>query len=324
MAPNVGKHSRAIVIGSDALPVIDTLKYLGVEDILAVGNDPELLAVIKTAYGVAPSVGNEPGVRVWQGDFTELPAYQGPAQLVVFTDESFGTEHTPREALVKACLSVVAGGSVIIHSDQESRRWQPKYPPTRDHLAALVAGLPLNIHSEQEVATGYCGILQVPPGYRLRAPVMLSGTVVKGFGRGSRQMGTPTANIDTAGLQRALKDLAPGVYFGWAKVHAPEGWPSEDSEVHKVVLNIGSRPTVNTGNEAPSVEAHILHTFLGGQEFYGSKLEVLALGFLRPEIRFSGVEALVGRIRSDIALARGALDAPVMVAQAMLLEERSD
>ncbi len=41
---------------------------------------------------------------------------------------------------------------------------QPKFPPTRQALASLVAGLPVVIHSEQETATAYCGILQVCGG----------------------------------------------------------------------------------------------------------------------------------------------------------------
>lgn len=38
------------------------------------------------------------GVRLWQGDFCELPAYLGSADMIVFTDEPFGTAQTPRWA----------------------------------------------------------------------------------------------------------------------------------------------------------------------------------------------------------------------------------
>ena len=47
-------------------------------------------------------------------------------------------------------------------------------------------------------------------------PLLLGGPVVSGFGRGSRQMGVPTANIDPAPLQAALADMPLGVYFGCA------------------------------------------------------------------------------------------------------------
>jgi riboflavin kinase len=75
----------------------------------------------------------------------------------------------------------------------------------------------------------------------------MEGTVVKGFGRGSRQLGIPTANIDPSGSAEQLQGLCNGVYFGWAQLDAPAGWAAEDSEVHKMVMNIGKRPTVNTG-----------------------------------------------------------------------------
>ncbi len=55
----------------------------------------------------------------------------------------------------------------------------------------------------------------------------------------------------------------------------------------QVVLNVGVRPTVNTGKEAASVECHILHTFVGGEEFYGSRLKVG--GWLRRETAGGGL-----------------------------------
>ncbi|PNW88341.1 hypothetical protein CHLRE_01g025250v5 [Chlamydomonas reinhardtii] len=322
MAPGVSASARALVVGSGAVPIIDVLKYLGVKDITVVDTDPERLTVVQTAHGTSSVLGNDLGVRTWQGDFCELPAFLGPLDVIIFTDEPFGTQQTPREALVKACLALKPGGCVVVNSEEESRRWRPKYPPTRENLAALVAGLPVHIHSEQEVANGYSGILQLPAHYRLRTPLALRGKVVKGYGRGSRQMGTPTANIETGLVKEALASMKPGVYFGWAKLNPPHGWPSVDSDVHKMVLNVGSRPTVNKGDEAPSLECHILHHFEGGQEFYGSELEVLVLGFLRPEIKFGSVDALVSRIRADIATARVQLEAPQLRAQAAVLLDK--
>lgn len=51
-------------------------------------------------------------------------------------------------------------------------------------------------------------------------PLLLGGPVVSGFGRGSRQMGVPTANIDPVPLQGTLADMPLGVYFGCAGVAA--------------------------------------------------------------------------------------------------------
>lgn len=50
-------------------------------------------------------------------------------------------------------------------------------------------------------------------------PIPLSGPIVKGFGRGSRELGIPTANIPLAGLSvGGHQEVESGVYFGWAGV----------------------------------------------------------------------------------------------------------
>ena len=50
-------------------------------------------------------------------------------------------------------------------------------------------------------------------------PLRLSGPIVKGFGRGSSELGIPTANIPIAGLSvGGNEDVESGVYYGWAGV----------------------------------------------------------------------------------------------------------
>lgn len=50
-------------------------------------------------------------------------------------------------------------------------------------------------------------------------PIRLSGPIVKGFGRGSADLGIPTANIPLAGLSvGGNEDVESGVYYGWAGV----------------------------------------------------------------------------------------------------------
>jgi riboflavin kinase len=39
------------------------------------------------------------------------------------------------------------------------------------------------------------------------SPLVMQSTVVKGFGRGSRQLGVPTANMDPRPLQEQLQQL---------------------------------------------------------------------------------------------------------------------
>ena len=57
--------------------------------------------------------------------------------------------------------------------------------------------------------------MQVPENYMLqRAPVQLHGDVTSGFGRGSKQLGFPTANLPPGPLEKQLEGLPKGVYFG--------------------------------------------------------------------------------------------------------------
>lgn len=57
---------------------------------------------------------------------------------------------------------------------------------------------------------------QVPEGYaHPAAPIHLAGAVASGFGRGSRQLGVPTANLPPEPLAAELAGLSDGVYFGW-------------------------------------------------------------------------------------------------------------
>lgn len=61
------------------------------------------------------------------------------------------------------------------------------------------------------------------------------------------------------------------------------------------------------GDEAATVEVHILHSY-SREEFCGSPLRVAIHGFIRPEIRFNGLQQLLARIKADIGIARSQLD----------------
>ena len=66
------------------------------------------------------------------------------------------------------------------------------------------------------VAAGYLDLRA------LAAPVRMRGEVVRGFGRGSKTLGIPTANLaaEAPGVAAALEGLPTGVYFGFASVGA--------------------------------------------------------------------------------------------------------
>ena len=119
----------------------------------------------------------------------------------------------------------------------------------------------------------------------LGRPFSLFGTVVPGDQRG-RTLGFPTANLD---LHHGL--LPPQGVYG-CRV-------TLDGRVYNALTNIGVRPTFDTGEDLlPSVECHLME-FSG--DLYGRDLEVVFLTHLRPEKKFSGIEALKAQIEADRA-----------------------
>jgi len=127
-------------------------------------------------------------------------------------------------------------------------------------------------------------------------PLFIRGSVVKGFGRGSKELGCPTANFSEAVVDKLPKDMPNGIYFGLAQV--------DGGEVHKMVLSMGWNPFY--GNTKKSFETHIIHQF--DNDFYGSELVVSVLGYLRPEKNFDSLDALKDAIWGDVDDAKRELE----------------
>ncbi len=113
----------------------------------------------------------------------------------------------------------------------------------------------------------------------------VSGEVIKGQQLG-RTLKYPTANIKT----RADNALAHGIYAVLARVG--DTW-------HPAVASYGRRPTFDNG--APLLETH-LFDFTG--DLYGQVLDIAFLAYLRPELKFDTVEALVEQMDADSVKAR--------------------
>ncbi|XP_011912146.1 PREDICTED: riboflavin kinase isoform X1 [Cercocebus atys] len=65
-------------------------------------------------------------------------------------------------------------------------------------------------------------------------PYFCRGQVVRGFGRGSKQLGIPTANFPEQVVDNLPADISTGIYYGWASVGS--------GDVHKMVVSIGWNP----------------------------------------------------------------------------------
>ena len=119
--------------------------------------------------------------------------------------------------------------------------------------------------------------------------IELRGTVVKGFGRGSKTLGIPTANLDEASLKKSNIDGSlTGIYAGFATV-------GNDATVYDAVLSIGWNPQFQ--NTHKTAETWILHTF--ENDFYGEQLNVKIVAYLRPEAVFDTIDELVQAIHKD-------------------------
>jgi len=127
----------------------------------------------------------------------------------------------------------------------------------------------------------------------LGRPFSLTGEVVAGDGRG-RTIGVPTANV-AVGAGRALP--ADGVYACRAS--------TEDGRTDPAVVNVGWRPTFD--GTTRTIEAHLLVD--DAPDLYGRGLTLAFVARIRGEERFADAEALVARIREDVAAAASVLAA---------------
>jgi riboflavin kinase/FMN adenylyltransferase len=122
----------------------------------------------------------------------------------------------------------------------------------------------------------------------------IEGEVVHGEKRG-RELGYPTANMNLSGLH--LPRL--GVYAVLVDVLTG---PHKGS--YHGAASLGVRPMF--GVNQPNLETY-LFDFKG--DLYGQHLSIALVDYLRPELRFDGLPALIAQMDQDCAQARDILSA---------------
>lgn len=125
-------------------------------------------------------------------------------------------------------------------------------------------------------------------GYRY----FIEGTVVHGDKLG-RQLGYPTANMQPADERKLIP--TEGIYAITAQLKT-------DSVPLKGVMSIGTRPTFNGCDLR--LEAHI---FDFNREIYGQVLRVDLVGYLRGNLKFDNIEALIKQMDQDSLAAKALL-----------------
>ena len=111
-----------------------------------------------------------------------------------------------------------------------------------------------------------------------------SGQVVAGDQLG-RQLGFPTANLRLFEERQLPCD---GVYACWART-------GDDDGARPAALSIGVRPTLGMG--ARVIEVHLLE-WKG--DLYGQRIEAELVDWVREQVAFGSLEALVEAIRGDV------------------------
>ncbi|GAB4070002.1 bifunctional riboflavin kinase/FAD synthetase [Ancylobacter sonchi] len=126
--------------------------------------------------------------------------------------------------------------------------------------------------------------------HMLGAPFTIEAEVIHGDKRG-RELGYPTANMR---LDPTI-ELAHGIYAVTVEI---------DGVARPAVASFGRRPTFDDG--APRLETFV---FDWSGDLYGRKLKVAFHAYLRPELKFDGIEPLIVQMDEDSRRARAILGA---------------
>ena len=194
----------------------------------------------------------------------------GIRHIVVGFDATFGRGRTGDPQLLKTLGDTLGFGVTVVPALADS---------SGDKLSSTHARQALQ-QGDPKAAAAILG-----------RPFAIEGEVVMGRQLG-RTLGFPTANI-------ALEDYVQpklGIYA--TRTRLPDG------RVLPGVASVGSNPT--TGLVEPRLEVFL---FDFDEDIYGQTIETELIDFLRPELKFDSLHALVVQMNADSAKARQLLTA---------------
>lgn len=223
--------------------------------------------------------------------------------LLVQFDEQLQNTDAARfcsELLVQRCH---ARGLLVGHNNRIGRGREGTPERLRDELGPA-AGLEVRISDAVQVAGHSLSSSAIREHIEsgdfhwsrkmLGRPYTIRGVVQPGRRLG-RTIGFPTLNLALDGLVHPPL----GVYGVRARI--------DRGEWMQGAANIGLRPTVEQDRQIALLEVHVLaedsHPLPEG-EVAGQQLEVEPCFFVRPEMRFAGIEDLRDQISRDLTLVR--------------------
>lgn len=129
----------------------------------------------------------------------------------------------------------------------------------------------------------------------------VTGEVVHGAGRGGRELGYPTANLD---LPEYTAVPADGVYAGWFTLldDDPVDGTMAAGQRYAAAISVGTNPTFGDG--ARSVEAFVLDETA---DLYGRRAAVDFVDHVRDMEKFVSVDQLLDAMGRDVRRTRAVL-----------------
>ncbi|ALC06164.1 Riboflavin biosynthesis protein RibF [Corynebacterium deserti GIMN1.010] len=262
------------------------------------GQQPTKLATLDYRLNLAAEMGVDAALVI---DFTKELAGLSPeeyfrtmlverlhAQLVVVGENfTFGVNGSGTDETMRA-LGKQYGVDVTIA------------PLLHDDNQRICSTLVRNFLDKGEIENANCALGR---RYAVR------GEVVRGAGRGGKELGYPTANLY---LPTSVALPADGVYAGWFTI-------TDDREIDKEIsrdidgdmvpgvryptaISVGTNPTF--GDERRSVEAFVMDR---EADLYGHHVMVEFVGHLRDMVKFNGVDELLDAMARDVSNARDIL-----------------
>lgn len=163
--------------------------------------------------------------------------------------------------------------------------------------------------------------LETESGEKQNLPIRFVSKIVKGFGRGSADLGIPTANLCEKSTRSSVpyESLPTGIYWGFARIvfdgddensQSNNGDEEEFKEVFLAAVSVGYNPFYN--NKKKTVEPHLIaspesprrHLSKSREtmfsDLYGHGIRLSIVKYLRPELPFEGMDKLILAIKNDI------------------------
>jgi FAD synthase len=135
--------------------------------------------------------------------------------------------------------------------------------------------------------------------HRLSPFIQIDGIVEHGFGRGSKALGFPTANLNSVSSSSVFSFLQSeackdGIYIGWVKLPTFEG-------PFRAAISVGINPTF-PDSTSRLVEAYLMD--YSGPDFYDQHIRILICAHIRESLKFESIESLRDEIACDVEFAK--------------------